>query len=72
MKQIIHGYGKHLGPCKPLKAKVREMKIERPEVFADLVDGFIEEVGEASDAVPVTWAQRADQLADAGKTLCGI
>ncbi len=63
MKQIVHGYAKHLGPCKSLKQGVKEVIFEAPERLLDVVDEFVERVGSAADDVPVSWREREYQLA---------
>lgn len=62
LSQRIAGYGKYLGPCKPLKQAVRTLG--DAAAFDELLDEFLAGHPEP-DAVPVTWAQRQRQLADA-------
>ncbi|MBI1367334.1 MAG: tRNA dihydrouridine synthase DusB [Planctomycetes bacterium] len=63
MRQCISGYAVHLGPCKPLKAAIQSMKPQDAGRFDEMVDTFIETSGQAAECVPVSWSQRADQLA---------
>jgi len=67
LKQKISGYGVHLGPCKPLKRAIAAMKT--PDEFDAAIDRFLDESGDAADRVPVTWQQRAEQLADSDRAL---
>jgi len=62
MRQWIAGYGRHLGPCKPLKEAVRTLAPEHAGRFDGLVEAFLDAVGPAADVAPVTWAQRREQL----------
>jgi nifR3 family TIM-barrel protein len=63
LRQCIGGYGTHLGPCRPLKDAVQKMTEADADRFDEIVERFLESVGEAADRVPVTWEQRAQQLA---------
>ena len=56
MRQSISGYGKHLGPCKPLKEAIR--LLEDVWQFDGILDAFLDHKGDAVDRVPVTWADR--------------
>lgn len=62
IRQRIGWYGKYLGPCKPLKQAIRTL--DDAAAFDGLLDEFLAGHPEP-DAVPVTWAQRQRQLADA-------
>lgn len=68
MRQGISGYGTHLGPCKPLKLAVAAMAEADADRFEAVVDAFAESMGEAAlRRVPLTWEQRAAQLAASGR-----
>lgn len=62
IRQIITGYGTHLGPCKPLKQAVLAMTPADAGRFNDILDAFAETVPDRLNTVPLTWHQRAAQL----------
>lgn len=62
IRQCIGGYGTHLGPCKPLKMAVQAMTEADADRFDEIVDRFLDTMGESADRVPVTWEQRREQL----------
>lgn len=62
MRQIISGYCTHLGPSKPLKQAVLALNESTSDTFDDVLVRWLDDQGEAADAVPVTWAQRRRQL----------
>ena len=64
IRACMGGYGVHLGPCKPLKAAVQAMTENDADRFDAIVEQFLDASGDAADQVPVTWAQREQQLAD--------
>jgi nifR3 family TIM-barrel protein len=69
IRQLITGYGTHLGPCKPLKQAVLAMTETDAGRFDEIVETFAQQVGdEALARVPVTWEQRAVQLAEGIKS----
>lgn len=61
LRQKISAYGKHLGPCKPLRAAMQ--KIETAADFDRLIDRTIERAGAEAERAPITWPQRAAMLA---------
>ncbi len=60
MRQKISGYAKHLGPSKALRIAMQ--KVSEPDHVDEALDRFLDEAGAAADAVPITWAQRHEQL----------
>lgn len=72
MRQCISGYTRHLGPCKPLKLAIVAMTEDDHDRFDDIVDAFVDSAGEAADRVPITWAQRAAQLAQSASPLASV
>jgi nifR3 family TIM-barrel protein len=72
MRQCISGYTRHLGPCKPLKLAVIAMTEDDHARFDGIVDTFIDGAGEAADRVPITWADRAGQLAQSAPPMASV
>jgi len=60
IKQKISAYGKHLGPCKPLKADI--MTAGDCQAVHDALHRFAERAGPAAHAVPVRWIDRDAEL----------
>ena len=58
MRQKIGGYGKFLGHCRPLKDAIRALT--DASKFDHLVESYLEQIGEAADRIPVTWADRQE------------
>ncbi len=66
IRQCIGGYATHLGPCRSLKDEVQKLTEADAGRFDEVVERFLDSMGEAADRVPVTWEQRRHQLAHTG------
>jgi tRNA-dihydrouridine synthase B len=66
VRQVIGGYGTHLGPCRPLKDQIQKMTPLDVDRFDEVCERWLETMGGAADEVPVTWAQRREQLQYSG------
>lgn len=67
MRQCISAYSRHLGPSRALQSAVRGLTEMEADRFDTVVDEFIDASGAAADRVPITWAERARQLAASTK-----
>ncbi len=67
IRQKIGIYSAHLGPCKSLREDVIAMNT--PADFDAAVDRFLDNMGDAADRVPVTWAQRDAIFCREGRSL---
>ncbi len=70
MRQRIAGYGKHLGPCQALKHAIGTL--DRAEAFDAIFDRHLADNPTEADAVPLTWRQRALQLAGRSPAPTGV
>ena len=72
LRSCIGGYGTHLGSCKPFKQAVLAMTEHDAGRFDEIADRFLDDAGICADAVPVSWEERARQLADADRPGVGV